>query len=108
DINAFTQFHGELLHDLGSIPQSLTAFELALKTAETELECCRARLGLAAGMRVIDRFDEAFDQLNEAEALATSSNLRLELARLHHLRGNLCFPLGKVEKCLCEHQSALE
>jgi class 3 adenylate cyclase/tetratricopeptide (TPR) repeat protein len=108
EINALTQFHGELLHDLGSIPQSLTAFEQALETAETDVERCRARLGLAAGMRVIDRFDEAFDQLNEAEALAQSSNLRVELARLHHLRGNLCFPLGKLEECLHEHQSALD
>jgi len=32
----------------------------------------------------------------------------LDMARIHHLRGNLYFPLGKLEGCLSEHEKALK
>jgi tetratricopeptide (TPR) repeat protein len=34
--------------------------------------------------------------------------LSTELARIHHSRGNVYFPLGKIDKCLVEHQLALK
>jgi tetratricopeptide (TPR) repeat protein len=108
DVSALSVFRGELLHDLGSIEDSMTAFEQASSAANTEAARCQAWIGLAAGMRVTDRFDEAFALLDRAAALAATEDFRLERARIHHLRGNLCFPLGRLEECLREHQRALD
>ena len=55
-----------------------------------------------------DRYDEALDELMHAEALAAEHRRVLELARIHYLRGNIYFPLGKVDKCLTEHTAALQ
>ena len=101
-------FRAELLHDLGSIPESTAAYERALSVAESELDRCRAWFGLASVMRVTDRFDDAFALLDKAAAVASSEGLAVESARIHHLRGNLFFPLGKLAECLHEHQMALE
>jgi hypothetical protein len=40
--------------------------------------------------------------------MASSHRLVAELASIHHLRGNLCFPLGRLQECLGEHELALE
>ena len=40
-------------------------------------------------------------------SLAAEQGLIPELARIHHLRGNLYFPLGNVDGCLEEHEKAL-
>jgi class 3 adenylate cyclase/tetratricopeptide (TPR) repeat protein len=66
------------------------------------------RLGLVASLRMIDRYDEALAQLQQAEVLATENQRLLALSRIHTLRGNIYFPLGKVEGCLVEHQAAFE
>ena len=49
---------------------------------------------------------EGLAALDEAEPLATDAALQLELSRLHHLRGNLLFPLGRHADCLREHELA--
>ncbi|ANY81304.1 hypothetical protein BB934_26340 [Microvirga ossetica] len=108
DVSALSLFRGEILHDLGSIPESMAAFEQALVVADTDIERCRAWLGLAAGLRMTDRFDEAFAMLDKAAAAAATEDLVAERARIHHLRGNLCFPLGRLDECLEEHQRALD
>jgi tetratricopeptide (TPR) repeat protein len=108
DVYALTRFQGEILHDLGAIPESVSAFERALAVAETEVERCGAWLGLAAGMRMLDRFDEAFAALDQAEAAAAAAGLEANLARAHHLRGNLCFPLGRLQECQRAHELALD
>jgi tetratricopeptide (TPR) repeat protein len=105
---ALTVFHGETLRGLGSISDSIAAFERALAVAADDTERCRALVGLAAGMRVADRFDDAFAALSKAETMASSHRLVAELASIHHLRGNLCFPLGRLQECLGEHELALE
>ena len=61
---------------------------------------------MAAGMRVNDRIAEGLAALDEAEPLATASALALDLSRLHHLRGNLLFPLGRDADCVREHELA--
>ncbi|MGH8677567.1 MAG: tetratricopeptide repeat protein, partial [Burkholderiales bacterium] len=58
-------------------------------------------------LRMADRYDDALAELDHAESLAVASNRTLELARIHHLRGNIYFPLGKIDQCLAEHQAAL-
>jgi predicted ATPase len=64
------------------------------------------RTGLIAALRMADRYDEALEELDRAESLAARNKRMVDLSRIHHLRGNIYFPLGQVDKCLSEHQSA--
>jgi class 3 adenylate cyclase/tetratricopeptide (TPR) repeat protein len=106
DVSALSLRRGEILHDLGRISESMAAFQQALAVADVDIERCRAWLGLAAGLRVTDRFDDAFAMLDKATAAAGVDDLASR-ARIHHLRGNLCFPLGRLVECLHEHERAL-
>ena len=45
--------------------------------------------------------------LEKAEKPAMENHLAAELAQIHHLRGNLYFPLGDLDGCLREHGAAL-
>jgi class 3 adenylate cyclase len=98
---------GGLLLDLGRAGPAEAAFGRALEDAGDDRERCRARLGLAAAMRLADRLDEAMAELDAAEPVAERQDLAEELSRLHHLRGNLLFPLGRVEDCVRAHERAL-
>ena len=106
DICGLGILRGEVLHDLGQIAESMVAYEAALDAAEAEDDRCRARIGLAAGMRMVDRYDGALAQLDAAEADARALGMQRELAQIHHLRGNLYFPLGNIERCIAEHGAA--
>jgi tetratricopeptide (TPR) repeat protein len=64
------------------------------------------RIGLATGLCITDRHSEALAELGTAEAVATEDERQLELSRIHHLRGNIYYPLGKLESCFSEHQAA--
>jgi tetratricopeptide (TPR) repeat protein len=99
---------GELLHDTGEPQGSIAQFETALGLATTDGERCQALIGLAAGYRIVDRIDDAIAALTQAEPIAEHAQQLLDLARIHHLRGNLHFPLGKLEDCLSEHEEALK
>ncbi|MCH9046686.1 MAG: tetratricopeptide repeat protein, partial [SAR324 cluster bacterium] len=104
---ALTCFQGQMRHDLGSVPESIAAYEEALASAADDTQRCRAWIGLAAGMRIIDKYDEALEALDNAEAAAEANGLSNELAQLHHLRGNIYFPLGNLDGCLEQHELAL-
>ena len=99
---------GDILAALGEIAASIAAYREALAQASEEAQRCHAWIGLAAGMRVSDDYDGALAALDEAEALATAGDLTLERARLHHLRGNIFFPLGDLAACGEQHRLALE
>jgi len=99
---------GELLRDLGEVEDSIAAYRAVLDMMPGDAARCRAWIGLAAGMRVADRYDEAFSVLDQAQKVAAQHDLTADLARLHYVRGNLYFPIGKTEDCLREHRSALE
>jgi class 3 adenylate cyclase/tetratricopeptide (TPR) repeat protein len=75
------------------------------KTIQQELAL---RVGLSASLRIADRYDEALAELDRAESLAAQGELSADLARIHHSRGNIYFPLGKIDQCLVEHQFALQ
>ena len=54
----------------------------------------------------MDRHEEALDALDRAEkALGEGADAQTR-ARLLTLRGNLCFPLGRLEACLRAHEQA--
>jgi class 3 adenylate cyclase/tetratricopeptide (TPR) repeat protein len=99
---------GEILHDLGSMREAGRAYQAAVDAAVDDRERCAAWIGLAGVKRVTDDLPGALADLELAEAVAERHQLLAELARIHFLRGNLCFPRGDLEGCLREHGIALE
>jgi class 3 adenylate cyclase len=106
DAHALTVIEAEVLLDINDVAGSIEASGKALALADTHRERCIAHIGLAAGMRMIDRFADAFTSLAEAEREAIADELSEELARIHLLRGNLYFPKGRFEECRAEHERA--
>ena len=98
---------GELLHDLGNIESSMAVYREMLEHANDGVQRCDAWIGLAAGMRVTTNYEAGLELLDKAEPVATHHSLIIQLSRLQHLRGNLCFSLGRVDGCQEAHQSAL-
>jgi tetratricopeptide (TPR) repeat protein len=98
-------FRGDLLRGLGSVENSITAFEGAFAIATSNRERCQVWIGLAQGLRVSDRHDDALSALGKAERTAPA-NSPLLLAEIHHLRGNLYFPSGRFDDCMFHHEQA--
>jgi DNA-binding SARP family transcriptional activator len=97
---------GELLLQLGRTHDALTAFREALDFAVDQTGRGNAYFGIASALRIMDRHEEALDALGRAEqAFGTQSEPHLK-ARIYSLRGNLCFPLGRVDACLEAHEQA--
>jgi class 3 adenylate cyclase/tetratricopeptide (TPR) repeat protein len=105
---ALLMARARLLVELGRAGDAVEAGRAALAIAEDASERAQALVVMASGMRLNDRIGEGLAALNEAEPLAQAAGLRAELARLHHLRGNLLFPLGRADECLRAHQRALD
>ncbi|HEV7576857.1 MAG TPA: adenylate/guanylate cyclase domain-containing protein [Caldimonas sp.] len=105
---ALLMARGRLLVELGRSGDAIEASRAALAVAAGADERARALIAMAAGMRLNDRIAEGLATLDEAEPLARGASLSLELSRLHHLRGNLLFPLGRATECLREHKLALQ
>jgi len=105
--HALTCLKGELQRDLGDIGASIATFRAAVADAPDAAALCRAQLGLAEGLRVSEGLTEALELLDRAQQTAERDDLVPELARLHHLRGNILFPLGKIEGCRDEHERGL-
>ena len=107
DRHALTCLKGELLRDLGDTAASIATYRAAIAASPNDEALCRARIGLAEGLRVSEGLDEALALLNEAQAAAEHHAMIPELARIHHLRGNVFFPLGNIEGCKQEHERGL-
>jgi tetratricopeptide (TPR) repeat protein len=97
----------EVQRELGHGRLSAKAARLAFKAASDDLEKARGLIGVAEALRVLDRLDGALARLDRAERLLGKADHPLERSRIHHLRGNLYFPMGKVAECLREHEAAL-
>ena len=96
-----------LLLEMGRTAESIEACQKALEVVQTDAERAAGLIAMAAGMRILDRLDEGLALLQEAQPLAESAGLTLELSRLHHLRGNLLFSFGRTIECQSEHEHAL-
>jgi class 3 adenylate cyclase/tetratricopeptide (TPR) repeat protein len=105
--HALACLKGELQRDLGDVAGSIATFRDAVATAPDAINRCRAALGLADGLRVSDGLQEALALLQSAQQIAEQNDLVAELARLHHLRGNIFFPLGNIDGCRAEHEQGL-
>lgn len=100
--------HGELLREIGQIDASIAAFEQALAQAPTEIDRARAWLGIAYGFEIQDRYPQALDALDQAQHRAGCDASSELLARIHGQRGNVSFPLGRLDECFREHELALQ
>lgn len=98
---------GETLRKLGEIAASLDCFDAAMSLAKSDAERARCHLGQAEAMRILDRFEEAFAALHQAELLANTDSDKTMLAEVWSLRGNLLFPLGRPDECLAAHRKSL-
>lgn len=103
-----TCYKGQLLHDLGEIQPSIDAYQDALEKAENDAQRGDAWMGLAAGKRIQTDYQQALDLLDRAESTAIGPGSAEKLSFIHHLRGNLCFSLGRTDECRREHQLALD
>ncbi len=108
DICNLFMLKGQCLREIGLPADSISAYQKALEASLSDVDKCRAWIGLAAGMRVTDNFDEALAALANAEHVAHTSNLAFERSQIHYYRGNLYFPLGNIDGCLKQHKLALE
>ena len=99
---------GRLLVELGRAGDAIEACRAALDAAADANARAQALIGMAAGMRLNERIEEGLATLDEAERLAEQTGSALDLSRLHHLRGNLLFPLGRNADCLRAHELARE
>jgi class 3 adenylate cyclase/tetratricopeptide (TPR) repeat protein len=69
---------------------------------------CDLELDRAISMRVIDRLDDAFSSLEAAERLASNIGDLSRLSDVCCQRGNLYFPMGRLDECLEQHERSLE
>ncbi|MDP9139057.1 MAG: AAA family ATPase, partial [Pseudomonadota bacterium] len=98
---------GEAQLEANQAAASIETFESALKIAEGPAEKARALLGLAAGMRVVDRLGDAKDRIDAALALAGRDENHLLLAKAYFVKGNLEWATGNYTGCITNHQASL-
>jgi DNA-binding SARP family transcriptional activator/tetratricopeptide (TPR) repeat protein len=97
---------GELLLQLGRTHDALASYRDSLDFALDQPSRGRAWFGVASALRIMDRHEEALEALDQAEAaLGEMADARTK-ARIYSLRGNLCFPLGRLDACLRAHEQA--
>jgi class 3 adenylate cyclase/tetratricopeptide (TPR) repeat protein len=105
--HALKCLEGELQRDLGDISASIAIYREAIAGAHDDVSLCQSQVGLAEGLRVSEGLAEAIELLGAAQEHAERHDLVPELARIHHLRGNILFPLGKIDACREEHERGL-
>jgi tetratricopeptide (TPR) repeat protein len=98
---------GELQQGHGRTEAAISTFRTAADLAPSGKPRLRALLGLAHGLSVMDRFEEAMAVLDVAQRESEEQNLPVEQSRIHTLRGNAHFPRGEFARCLAEHTEAL-
>jgi len=97
----------DMLQSLGATAEARTAYDQAIALATNDNERCRAWLGMASVLRILDDLAGAEAALTKAEESANARRLAEQLARIHFLRGNLLFPRGDLEGCQREHERSL-
>ena len=98
--------HFANIEAIGHLRNALAVLDTIAATGERVEQELEIRLGLVASMRLVDRYDDALDELSRAETLASEHKNSAVLSRIHHSRGNIYFPLGNVDGCLAEHEAA--
>jgi class 3 adenylate cyclase/tetratricopeptide (TPR) repeat protein len=104
---ALAHLHADCLREVGRAQDSVAGFHEALALAEGEADRGRAWIGVAAGLRILSRPDEAMAALDEAERALAGADLPRERGQIHFIRGNLHFARGESALCLASHERAL-
>jgi class 3 adenylate cyclase/tetratricopeptide (TPR) repeat protein len=104
DRHALMCLKGEVQRDLGDVASSVASYRSALDASPDDRARCQAQIGLAEGLRVSEGLDEALRLLDDAQRTAEQFEMIAELARIHHLRGNIYFPLGNIRGCNDQHE----
>ena len=102
-----TRMRANALRHLGQTEASIDEFRNAFDASVTEEDKCHALIGIAEGMRVVGKNEDALDVLNDAES-ASAAMSTLTRARIFYLRGSVSFPLGNIKQCLASHNTSLE
>ena len=98
---------GELQTRTGHTHDAIATLREVIDLRPDALMEARARLALANALRILDRYDEALEALERAEAVLAGHERPELLARVWSLRGNIHFPRGEIEECLVAHENAL-
>ena len=99
---------GELHRFSGDAAESIESYRRALELAGGEIERCRALVGIAEGLVIIEDHELLLQELDEAEALATRNDLELELAIIKQLQSGVYFFQADYERCLAASEKSLE
>ncbi|MEO5738348.1 MAG: AAA family ATPase, partial [Variovorax sp.] len=97
-----------LLLEMGRSADAIAQANAAVEAARSPVERAQGLITMASGLRIVDRPQQGLDLLDEAQPLAEQAGMTVELARLHELRGNLLFALGRTLECRHAHERALE
>jgi len=82
--------------------EAAVCFDAALEHLDAvtdDKQVLTARLDLVESLRILERPEQALNELNRAEALIKSSGDDHDWLRLYVLRGNILFPMGDVAGC---------
>ena len=99
---------GDVLRALGRSADAIDTFRSAAGIASSDDQICRAYTGIAQVARQADQYEDALKSLEIAEKSAERLNATRELAQIHYLRGNVYFPLGRLDKCLDSNERAIK
>ena len=98
---------GELLQFTGAVPDSIRAYRQARDIAASEVEACRALVGVTEGLVLVEAHDELLEVLEDAERIAKPLSLTLELARIYQLRGGVLFFRSDTDACFEANTTSL-
>jgi tetratricopeptide (TPR) repeat protein len=99
---------GDVLLDGGRAREAHAAYQDALQSGGDERSRSLALLGSASARRILDALPAALEDVAAAQVLAEAGGWLDIQARCRFVRGNLFFPLGRVDDCLVEHRAALD
>ena len=108
DSLALRCLQGDLLRDLGSVPESVNAYRRASEVAVEDTDRCHALIGVAEGLRIAEQYDELVETLRHAEIIAKEKGYSSALARIDQLRGGVHFIRGEIDACLDSSTTALK
>ena len=98
---------GETHRLQGLSDDALREFKDAAELADTDQQTCRAQIGLAQVARQASLYQEALESLDLAEAAAERCGSERDVAQINYVRGNVYFPLGRVDEALQSNERAL-
>ena len=97
---------GSLYQRLGAAQKAITAYRRALDHADNGPQASGAWIGIAVGMRLVDSYADALAALDEAEQSLAGHDLPEMLCKIYFIRGNIHFPLGRIDDCMQSHETA--